>query len=117
LVGTGREEPLIEAARRTPQTVTKHGKPAVVVVEYERLRHLERAQERPVSKTLSRAGLALPHNPLERVQIPADEETVSRLTFEQVDQESDKANWRDETLLSRQPPTRPIRYITITSRL
>jgi antitoxin Phd len=30
-----------------PQTVTKHGKPAVVVVdvaEYERLRHLERAK-------------------------------------------------------------------------
>jgi prevent-host-death family protein len=38
---------VIKAARRTPQTVTKHGKPAVVVVnvaEYERLRHLERAQ-------------------------------------------------------------------------
>jgi antitoxin Phd len=38
---------VIEAARRTPQTVTKHGKPAVVVVdaaEYERLRRLERAQ-------------------------------------------------------------------------
>jgi hypothetical protein len=33
--------------RRAPQTVTKHGKPAVVVVdvlEYERLRHLERAK-------------------------------------------------------------------------
>ena len=38
---------VVEAARRKPQTVTKHGKPAVViidVVEYERLRHLERAQ-------------------------------------------------------------------------
>ena len=37
----------VEAARRTPQTVTKHGKPAVVVVdvvEYERLRCLERAR-------------------------------------------------------------------------
>ena len=37
---------IVEAARRMPQTVTKHGKPAVVVmdvVEYERLRHLERA--------------------------------------------------------------------------
>ena len=36
---------VVEAARRMPQTVTKHGKPAVVVmdvVEYERLRHLER---------------------------------------------------------------------------
>jgi antitoxin Phd len=38
---------VVEAARRTPQTVTKHGKPAVVVVdvmEYERLRHLERTK-------------------------------------------------------------------------
>ncbi len=38
---------VVEAARRTPQTVTKHGKPAVVVVdvvEYERLRRLERAR-------------------------------------------------------------------------
>jgi antitoxin Phd len=38
---------VVEAARRMPQTVTKHGKPAVVVVnvaEYERLRQLERAK-------------------------------------------------------------------------
>ncbi|HTC99929.1 MAG TPA: type II toxin-antitoxin system Phd/YefM family antitoxin [Bradyrhizobium sp.] len=38
---------VVEAARRAPQTVTKHGKPAVVVVdvtEYERLQRLERAQ-------------------------------------------------------------------------
>jgi prevent-host-death family protein len=38
---------LVEAARRAPQTVTKHGRPAVVVVgvaEYERLRRLERAK-------------------------------------------------------------------------
>jgi prevent-host-death family protein len=38
---------VVEAARRAPQTVTKHGKPAVVVVdvtEYERLRQLERAK-------------------------------------------------------------------------
>ena len=37
---------VVEAARRSPQTVTKHGKPAVVVVdvaEYDRLRQLERA--------------------------------------------------------------------------
>jgi prevent-host-death family protein len=36
---------VVEAARRKPQTVTKHGKPAVVVVaadEFERLRKLER---------------------------------------------------------------------------
>ena len=38
---------VVEAARRRPQTVTKHGKPAVVVAdatEYERLRHLERSE-------------------------------------------------------------------------
>ncbi len=38
---------VVDAARRMPQTVTKHGKPAVVVIdvaEYERLRRLERAQ-------------------------------------------------------------------------
>ena len=38
---------VVEAARHTPQTVTKHGKPAVVVMdvmEYERLQRLERAQ-------------------------------------------------------------------------
>lgn len=37
---------VVEAAGRQPQTVTKHGKPAVVVVdvtEFERLRQLERA--------------------------------------------------------------------------
>jgi antitoxin Phd len=36
---------VVEAARRHPQTITKFGKPAVVVVaasEYERLRRLER---------------------------------------------------------------------------
>jgi antitoxin Phd len=36
---------VVEAARHRPQTVTKHGKPAVVVVgaeEYERLRRVER---------------------------------------------------------------------------
>jgi antitoxin Phd len=38
---------VVEAARRSPQTVTKHGRPAVVVVdvvEYERLQSLERAR-------------------------------------------------------------------------
>ena len=38
---------VVEAARHTPQTVTKHGKPAVVVMdvtEYKRLQRLERAQ-------------------------------------------------------------------------
>jgi hypothetical protein len=31
------------------------------------------------------AGLALTHHLLERMQIPADEELVNRLTFEQID--------------------------------
>lgn len=47
MVGPGRQNrfsEVIEAARRQPQTVTKHGKPAVVVVaaeEYKRLQRLE----------------------------------------------------------------------------
>jgi antitoxin Phd len=52
---------LIEAARRTPQTVTKHGKPAVVVVdvmEYERLRLLERARAPSFAELL----LAMPQD-------------------------------------------------------
>lgn len=50
---------VVEAARRKPQTVTKHGKPAVVVVdveEYERLRRLERAP------SLSELLLAMPQD-------------------------------------------------------
>jgi prevent-host-death family protein len=42
---------VVEAARRTPQTVTKHGKPAVVVIdvmEYERLRRLKRRTHHPL---------------------------------------------------------------------
>ncbi|MDP1582363.1 MAG: type II toxin-antitoxin system Phd/YefM family antitoxin [Bradyrhizobium sp.] len=38
---------VVEAARRAPQTVTKHGKPAAVLIgvaEYDRLRRLERAR-------------------------------------------------------------------------
>ena len=38
---------VVKAAKHGPQTVTKHGKPAVVlmdVAEYERLRRLERAR-------------------------------------------------------------------------
>lgn len=52
---------VVEAARRKPQTVTKHGKPAVVMVaadEYERLRHLERAQAPSFSELL----LAIPQD-------------------------------------------------------
>jgi hypothetical protein len=32
-----------------------------------------------------KAGLALPHDLRERMQIPADEELVNRLTFERID--------------------------------
>jgi antitoxin Phd len=52
---------VVEAARRAPQTVTKHGKPAVVVVdvmEYERLRRLERPQAPSFSDVL----LAMPQD-------------------------------------------------------
>lgn len=52
---------VVEAARHAPQTVTKHGKPAVVVVdvdEYERLRHLEQAQAPSFAEML----LAMPQD-------------------------------------------------------
>jgi len=52
---------VVEAARRKPQTVTKHGKPAVVVVaadEYERLRQLDRAQAPSFAQLL----LAIPQD-------------------------------------------------------
>ncbi|MFT0876609.1 type II toxin-antitoxin system Phd/YefM family antitoxin [Rhodopseudomonas sp. G2_2311] len=52
---------VVEAARRSPQTVTKHGKPAVVVIdvaEYERLRRFERAQ----APSFAEALLAMPQD-------------------------------------------------------
>jgi prevent-host-death family protein len=52
---------VVEAARRKPQTVTKHGKPAVVVVaadEYERLRQLDRAEAPSFAQLL----LAIPQD-------------------------------------------------------
>jgi prevent-host-death family protein len=50
---------VVEAARRAPQTVTKHGKPAVVVVnadDYERLRTLVKAK----APTFKELLLAIP---------------------------------------------------------
>jgi prevent-host-death family protein len=52
---------IVEAARRQPQIVTKHGKPTVVVVdvaEYERLRQLERAK----APTFTELLLAMPQD-------------------------------------------------------
>lgn len=52
---------VVEAARRGPQTVTKHGKPAVVVVdarEYERLRRLAREK----APSFAEALLAMPQD-------------------------------------------------------
>ena len=50
---------VVEAARHKPQTVTKHGKPAVVVVaadEYERLRKLQQLK----APTFAEMLLAMP---------------------------------------------------------
>jgi prevent-host-death family protein len=52
---------VVEAAQNKPQTVTKHGKPAVVIVaadDYERLIHLERAQAPSFAELL----LAIPQD-------------------------------------------------------
>ncbi len=51
---------VVEAARRWPQTVTKHGKAAVVVdvAEYERLRRLERTRAPSLADLL----LAMPQD-------------------------------------------------------
>jgi antitoxin Phd len=52
---------VVAAARRRPQTVTKHGKPAVVVVdvaEYERLQRAERAKAPSFAEML----LAMPQD-------------------------------------------------------
>jgi prevent-host-death family protein len=59
---------VVEAARREPQTVTKHGKAAVVIVdagEYERLRHAARVS----APTFADHLLAM----------PADDGTFERL--------------------------------------
>lgn len=46
---------VVNAARGGPQTVTKHGKPAVVILdaaEYERLQRMERAQAPSLTEML-----------------------------------------------------------------
>lgn len=55
---------VVEAARRKPQTVTKHGKPAVVVIaadEYERLRKLQQLKAPSFAEML----LAMPQGNIE----------------------------------------------------
>jgi antitoxin Phd len=55
---------VVEAARRKPQTVTKHGKPAVVVVaadEYDRLHKLQQLKAPSFAEML----LAMPQGDVE----------------------------------------------------
>jgi prevent-host-death family protein len=55
---------VVEAARRRPQTVTKHGKPAVVIVaadEYDRLRKLQHLK----APSFIEALLAMPQGDVE----------------------------------------------------
>lgn len=61
---------VVEAARRKPQTVTKHGKPAVVIVaadEYERLRKLQQLKAPSFAELL----LAVPRGDVQFERIPA----------------------------------------------
>jgi antitoxin Phd len=61
---------VVAAARRRPQTVTKHGKPAVVVVdvaEYERLRNLQKATAPSFAELL----LAMPQDDGEFLRLKA----------------------------------------------
>ena len=60
---------VVEAARKRPQTVTKHGKPAVVVVaanEYERLRQCEKAKAPSFAELL----LAMPQGGADFERLP-----------------------------------------------
>lgn len=55
---------VVEAARRKPQTITKHGKPAVVIVdagEYDRLRKLQHLKAPSFAEML----LAMPQGEVE----------------------------------------------------
>lgn len=61
---------VVEAARRKPQTVTKHGKPAVVVVaadEFERLSKLQRLKAPSFAEML----LAMPQGDVEFERLDA----------------------------------------------
>jgi prevent-host-death family protein len=61
---------VVEAARREPQTITKHGKPAVVVMavdEYERLRKLQQLKAPSFAEML----LAMPQGDVEFERLKA----------------------------------------------
>jgi len=61
---------VVAAARRKPQTVTKHGKPAVVVIaaeEYDRLRKLQRLKGLSFAEML----LAMPQGGVEFERLDA----------------------------------------------
>ena len=61
---------VVEAARRKPQMVTKHGKPAVVVLaaeEYERLRKLQQLKAPSFAEML----LAMPQGDVEFERLDA----------------------------------------------
>jgi antitoxin Phd len=67
---------VVEAARKTPQTVTKHGKPAVVVLaadEYERLRTLQRLKAPSLAELL----LAMPQGEIEFERLKTKPRTVA----------------------------------------
>jgi prevent-host-death family protein len=67
---------VVEAARETPQTVTKHGKPAVVVLaadEYERLRTLQRLKAPNLGELL----LAMPRGDIEFERLKSKPRTVA----------------------------------------
>lgn len=66
---------VVEAARRKPQTVTKHGRPTVVVVaadEYDRLRKLQQLKAPSFAEML----LAIPQGDIEFARLSAEPRDV-----------------------------------------
>lgn len=66
---------VLEAARRKPQTVTKHGKPAVVIVaadEFDRLRKLQQLKAASFAEML----LAMPQGDVEFERLRAEPRDV-----------------------------------------
>jgi hypothetical protein len=59
-------------------------RPGEVGVKYERFVSID-GTKLVITTPSYKAGLALPHDRLEQMQIPADEELVNRLTFERIE--------------------------------